>query len=110
MPLFNPPPPSTVTLPRATAVTRTTIEPPTAATIATARELAPANPARRSITLINNSTGTVYLDYGAAPTPTVHAAYMAPGGYFEVPGDPTVQIQGLWSAVGGTGVNVREFT
>ena len=109
MPLFNPPPPATVTLPRATAVNRTTVVPPIEAELATAKVLAPANPARQSISLINKSTGVVYVDYGAAPTVDVHAIALAPGGYFEVPGDPTIQIQGLWMITGGVGVNVREF-
>lgn len=109
MPLFNPPPPVTVTLPRATGVNRITVPPPLEAELGNASVLAPANPARQSISLKNMSTGTVFVDYNAAPTANVHAIALAPGGYFEVPGDPTVQIQGLWSAVGGVGVHVREF-
>ena len=109
MPLFNPPPPATVVLPRATAVNRTTVAPPAEAALATAIVLAPANPNRQFISLTNKSVGTVYVEYAAAPTADIHAIALAPGGYFEVPNDPTVQIQGLWSATGGTGVNVREF-
>ena len=108
MPLFNPGT-AQITFPIATNVTSTTVVPPTETTLATAKILVAANLNRKNLTLFNQSTGTVYVDYGRAPTATDCAFPLRPDGYWEIPGDCTVQVQGLWSVIGGTGVQVREF-
>lgn len=106
MPLFNPVL-VTVSSPVSTSVTRSTVAVP--ANIANAVVLVAVNANRKTLTLLNRSTGTVYLEKGAAPTATVHAVAIAPGGYYEEPQPVfTGEFQGLWSAAGGDGVLVRE--
>lgn len=106
MPLYNPPI-VTALVEGSTACNPTVVSPP--ATITDAKELIAANPNRKGLAFWNNSTGYVKIQKGAAPTATSFYANIAPNGYFEFP-QPIWRgaVQGLWSAAGGTGVNVSE--
>lgn len=106
MPLYNPPT-LTVAQDSSTTCNKTTVAVP--ATIANDAEVIAANPARKSLTLWNKSTGSVKVEKGAAPTADSFTADIAPNGYFEFP-QPIWRgaVRGLWSAAGGTGLLVRE--
>lgn len=108
MPLYNPVLNFVVASDHAGTCTRTTVVVP--ANIANATELVAANANRKGLSLLNNSTGNVLIEFGAAPTATSYLVKLNSGGYYEVPYDYTGQIQGLWDAAGGTGVLVREFS
>ncbi len=76
------------------------------AVIASATLLA-ANAARRLATFYNDSTANLYLKFGATASTTSFTVKISPDGYYEVPGDYTGIIDGIWSAVNG-GVQVTE--
>ncbi len=107
MPLNNP---STVTLANPTSATSTAATVPVPADTVTAAVLRAANANRKGLTIWNNSTGAILIEFGTAPTATTYTARIEPGGYYEVPFGYTGQVQGLWTALGGTGALVREFT
>lgn len=107
MPLNNP---TVVNLnaPTSATATRSTIAVP--ADTVTPAVLAAVNVNRKGLSFWNNSTGAVLVELGAAPTATAYTARIEAGGYFELPFGFTGQVQGLWTALGGVGVFVREFS
>jgi hypothetical protein len=68
-----------------------------------------ANPARRGATIRADGTAPVYLGFGVTPTTTSYGAYIAPGGYYEVPFGFTGAINGI-SSTTGTTARGQEFT
>lgn len=69
----------------------------------------PANPSRKSFTVNNTSTGTLYLGYGSTPTAAAFDVAIPPRGFF----DPNIsfsgEIKGLWTNNNGNAI-VKEFT
>lgn len=71
---------------------------------ATSVTLIPANPARRSAKIFNDSSSTLYIGFGAvAVTNVSYSLQIAPGGYYEIPAqDSASEIRGFWSSVNGS--------
>lgn len=68
-----------------------------------------ANSSRKGATIWNDSTATLYLEFGPIATTSAFTAKLFPGGYYEVPFKYTGVISGIWSAVNGNAL-VRELT
>lgn len=72
-----------------------------------------ANPDRKGVVLRNNSSATLYLDYGASAA-VVSAIYEVPPlGSWEMPVNGYVytgQISGIWSADSTGAAYIRELT
>lgn len=61
-----------------------------------------ANTDRRGLLLVNDSTATLYLKYGATASTTSYSVKMEPGSYWEMPRPIyTGRIDGIWSAANG---------
>lgn len=90
-----------------TTVNRSVV--PVPSNIAAAAVLAAANPARKGLSLWNNSDGAVLIEYNAAPTANSYSFVLESKGYYEAPYNFTGSLQGLWQATGGAGIQVREF-
>ena len=97
-----------VTPPSSNFVDRRTV--PVPGVVNTATVIAPVNAGRRGMTLANNSTGNVLIELGAAPTVDTYTVRLEPKSYYELPYGFTGQIQGMWDALGGVGVLVRELS
>lgn len=69
---------------------------------ATVVTLLAANASRRSLSIYNESTATLYMKRGSAASITDYALQIPPGGYYEGP-PPVYQgiITGLWSSANG---------
>ena len=89
---------------RSVAATKTIV----ASSVASVTVLA-ANAARRSASIRNSSTATLYLDEtGATATSAAATVELAPGGYYELPYPASVNaITGIWSAANGQAVVVE---
>ncbi|MEH2261037.1 hypothetical protein [Nostoc sp.] len=103
MALFNP---ATATLVESTSGTST---PTTVASSTTSGIILAANSNRKGATIWNDSTATLYLEFGATATTSAFTAKLSPSGYFEVPFHYTGVISGIWSAANGNAL-VRELT
>ncbi|OUL34104.1 hypothetical protein [Nostoc sp. 106C] len=103
MGLYNPP---SVTVVETTSGTST---PTTVASSTTSGTILAANSSRRGATIWNDSTATLYLEFGATATTAAFTAKLSAGGYFEVPFRYTGVISGIWSAANGNAL-VRELT
>lgn len=69
-----------------------------------------ANPSRLFTSITNNTTKTLYLDFGGAASATDYAVAVPKGALYELPLNFTGAIHGIWSAVDGVkGALVREF-
>jgi hypothetical protein len=73
--------------------------------------LAAANPARRTLSVYNASTATLYLATGSFASPASYAVAIAPGGLWTTtePGQWIGDVAGVWSAVDGS-AQVTETT
>lgn len=82
----------------------------TVAASVTAVDLAAANANRKGLTILNDSTATLYVALGAGATATDCTAIL-PGSmsYYEVPAGYTGQVTGIWSAASGA-ARVTELT
>ncbi|MEH2088039.1 hypothetical protein [Nostoc sp.] len=103
MALYNP---ATATLVESTSGTST---PTTVASSASNTTILAANSNRKGATMWNDSTATLYLEFGATATASAFVAKIAPSGYYELPFHYTGVISGIWSAVNGNAF-VRELT
>ncbi|MBD2202757.1 hypothetical protein H6G33_17920 [Calothrix sp. FACHB-1219] len=68
-----------------------------------------ANVTRKGATIWNNSTATLYIEFGATASASAFTAKLLAGGYYEVPFNYTGVISGIWSAANGAAL-VRELT
>lgn len=103
MALYNPVS-VTVSLP-----TSSTATPSTVAASVTSAILIAANSNRKGVTIWNNSTATLYIDFDSAASTSDFAVKIAGGGYYEMPFDYTGVISGIWDATNGNAL-VRELT
>lgn len=62
-----------------------------------------ANTARKGVTIVNDSTATLYLAYAATASTTSYTYKLQAGETFEMPGLPYYggAISGIWSAANG---------
>ena len=103
MALFNP---ASVTVAESTSGTST---PTTVAASTTSVTILTANSNRKGATIWNDSTATLYLEFGATATTSAFTAKLLAGGYYEVPFNYTGVISGIWTAANGNAL-VRELT
>jgi hypothetical protein len=78
--------------------------------VTTSTVLLTANPVRRGATIFNDSTATLYVNFGA--TADAGDKYVVPldsKAYYEVPFAYTGEISGIWSAVNGN-AQIYELT
>lgn len=82
-------------------------DPSTSATVtpvsssATVVTLQAANGARRGLTVYNSSNKSLYLKLGSAAALDSFTVRMTPQGYFEVPGNYTGIVTGIWDSANG---------
>ncbi|MEH2250067.1 hypothetical protein [Nostoc sp.] len=100
MALFNPP-----VIIESTSDTAT---PTTVPASTTSETILAANSNRKGATIWNESTATLYLEFGAAAAANAFIVKLNPKGYYEVPFHYTGVISGLWSAANGNAL-VREL-
>ena len=103
MALYNP---ASVTV---TTPTSSTSTPTTVASSTSSQTIAAANSNRKGLTIWNDSTATLYIDFDSACSTSDFAVKIAAGGYYEMPFDYTGVISGIWSAANGNAF-VRELT
>ncbi|WP_445629267.1 hypothetical protein [Nostoc sp. DSM 114167] len=103
MALYNP---ATAILVESTSSTST---PTTVDASTTSETILAANSNRKGATIWNDSTATLYLEFGATATTSAFTAKLNPSGYYEVPFHYTGVISGIWSAANGNAL-VRELT
>lgn len=103
MALFNP---ASVTVTESTSGTST---PTTVASSATNATILAANSNRKGATIWNDSTATLFIEFGTTATTSAFTAKLYAGGYYEVPFHYTGVISGIWSAANGNAL-VRELT
>lgn len=96
--------PSIVSQAPSTTATRTSV-----ASSVTVVTLLAANTSRKGATIFNDSTAVLYVGLGAAASVTSYTIHMAPDNYYEVPGNYTGIITGLWLAANGN-ARVTELT
>ena len=72
------------------------------------RKLAEANPDRQGLTVFNNSTATLFLDFGTMTSSATFLVAIAPGGYWESPFLCTEALWGVWNRATGNAL-IREF-
>jgi hypothetical protein len=69
-----------------------------------------SNASRKGATLVNDSTATLYLKYGATASTTSYSYQVPPGGTWEMATPPyTGAIDGIWSSATGN-ARVTELT
>jgi hypothetical protein len=93
-----------VSFPTSNVATRTVI-----AASVTSVSLVSSNPARKGITIWNNSTANLYIDFGANPSTSSFAVKISADGYYELPYSYTGSIGAIWDAANGSAL-VRELT
>lgn len=72
-----------------------------------------ANAARRAASILNLGTSNLFIKIGGgtATTTTANSVLIAANSYFELPQPVyTGAITGIWSATGGSGANITEYT
>jgi hypothetical protein len=67
----------------------------------TASTLFTANSARLAATVYNDSSADLYVKLGTGVSTSSFTLKMAPGSYYEIPGNYTGEIDGLWSVATG---------
>lgn len=73
-------------------------------------DLLAANANRRSASIFNTATSRLYIKCGTGASLTSFAAYIEPGGYYEVPTAYTGLITGIWASADANGrAMVTEF-
>jgi len=105
MPLSNPSQVSVNLTPPAS----TTSTASSAAATLTSSTVVSATASRKGLTIWNNSTANLYLDFGSSPTISNYAVKVNAGGYYEVPYSYTRCVGGVWDGTGGSAL-FREFT
>ncbi len=106
MPLFNP---SQVSVTTSFPTTNTTATASTSASSITTVTLVPANSIRKGLTIWNNSTANLYLDFGINPTTSNYAVKVTPGGYYELPFFYVGAVNGVWDSANGSAM-IRDFS
>lgn len=74
----------------------------------TAVVLVAANPNRKSLSIQNAGTATLFIDFDGSVTATSYQARLASQAYFEPPTNYTGAVHGIWSAVNGA-AEIREY-
>lgn len=70
-----------------------------------------ANSARKGLILVNDSTASVYVKYGATASATSYTVFLGPGAYWEMPKPIyTGIIDGIWTSDAGGNMRVTELT
>ncbi|MCC5641263.1 hypothetical protein LC593_36800 [Nostoc sp. CHAB 5844] len=103
MGLYNPAS-VTVNIPTSGTATPTTVN-----SSAASQTILAANSNRKGGTIWNNSTATLYVEFGNTASLTAFTAKLLAGGYFEIPFNYTGIIAGIWDAANGN-AQVRELT
>lgn len=68
----------------------------------TSVQLLAANPLRKVATCFNESTGILYLKFGAIASNSSYTVQIAPGGYYELPQPVyTGEVDGIWTIANG---------
>lgn len=101
MPLSNPS--ATVSFPTSNTVTRNNVT----ASITSVLLLSP-NSARKGVTIWNNSSASLYIEFGTASTTTSFSVKVNADGYYELPFGYIGSINGIWDAASGSAL-VREL-
>ena len=104
MPLSNPLN-VTIGLPSTIAVANAIV----AASTSGSQSLMLANPKRSNLTIFNDSTANLYIDFGKPVTLTDFAVKITAGGYYELPVNYTGPVTGLWDAINGS-ARVRDLS
>jgi hypothetical protein len=102
MPLSNPS--ASVTVP-STSVAATAL---ITATLAS-QTLMAGNSKRATLTIFNDSTANLHIDFGKAVSLTDYAVKIMPGGYYELPSNYIGIITGVWDAVNGV-ARIRDLS
>lgn len=69
-----------------------------------------ANTSRKGLLLVNDSTASCFVKYGATASATSYTVFMGPGAYWEMPKPIyTGTIDGIWTAAAGN-MRVTELT
>lgn len=104
MPLSNPLNVS-VAFPLTTSVSNAVI----AASASASQVLMAGNSKRGSLTIFNDSTANLYIDFGKAASLTDFAVKITAGGYYELPVSYIGSIQGLWDGANGN-ARIRDLS
>jgi TRAP-type mannitol/chloroaromatic compound transport system substrate-binding protein len=102
MPLSNPS--ASVTVP-STSVAATAL---ITATLAS-QTLMAGNSKRITLTIFNDSTANLHIDFGKAVSLTDYAVKIMSGGYYELPSNYAGSITGVWDAVNGV-ARIRDLS
>jgi hypothetical protein len=102
MALFNP---AQVTV---TTQTSSSATPSTVAASVTSGTIVAANSNRKGLTIWNDSTANLHIDFDASVSTTDYAVKIAAGGYYEMPFNYTGIISGIWDTANGN-ARVREL-
>lgn len=103
MALFNP---GSVTVSPSISNTST---PSTVPSSITSGVILAANSNRKGVTIWNDSTANLFIEFGAIATNSAFTVKLSASGYYELPFYYTGVISGIWSAANGSAL-VREFT
>lgn len=103
MPLFNAPPDIPVADSPATTATARAVT-----AVTTSAQLLAINTNRKGVTLFNDSTADLFIEFGLTASTTAYTVKIPAGGYYELPFPYTGVISGIWSAANGK-VLIREF-
>lgn len=71
--------------------------------------LAALNTARRALTIFNDSTSVLYLKMGVTASTVSFTVKIGPDEYYEIPGDYTGIVDGIWASANGA-AQVTEVT
>ncbi|MHC5833240.1 MAG: hypothetical protein ACYT04_98950, partial [Nostoc sp.] len=86
-----------------------TSTPTTVASTTSSQVLLAANSTRKGATIWNDSTATLFIEFGATASVSAFIAKLFSSGYYEVPFKYTGVISGIWSAANGNAL-IRELT
>jgi hypothetical protein len=89
--------------------TSSTAAPSTVAASTTSGTIIAANSNRKGLTIWNDSTANLYIDFDSAASTTDYAVKIAAGGYYEMPFNYTGLISGIWDTANGN-AKIRELT
>lgn len=76
--------------------------PTSVASSATSVVLFAAAASTRGRTIFNESTAVLYMAFAAAASTTAYTCQIAAGGYYEVPGNFSGVISGIWTSANGS--------